>query len=187
VVADSGTGSINLSGAGAKLTVSGNAIFGVLTGAGVTIGSGGEVLIGGTAELEAGSIQLAGGELAVSKTLTVDSGQLMVGQGTVQTSGLINSSTLYASGGTLSFIGGITGTGKLEIETASTLSLGSSVGSGQEVVFQTATSKLILGAPGAFAGNIYGFVKGDTIDLSKIIASSLTYTGQTLTLHETAR
>jgi hypothetical protein len=105
------------------------------------------------------------------------SGTLITGGGT-----LLNASTVQASGGTLSFIGGITGTGKLDIAATSTLSLSGSVSSGQEAIFQSAISKLVLGAPTAFAGTIYDFIKGNTIDLSNILASSLTYSGQTLTL-----
>ena len=181
----SGVGSsLDVAGAGAKMAVSGNAIFGVVNQADVTIGSGGQLSIGGTAELEDSYLQLTGGALSVSKALTLDSGQLMIGYGTVRTSGLINSGTVDAIGGTLNFIGGVTGSGLLEIDPASTLSLGGSVSSGQDIIFETATSKLVLGAPASFAGNIYGFLKGNTIDLSKIIASSLTYSGQTLTVHE---
>ncbi len=80
----------------------------------------------------------------------------------------------------MNFIGGIKGVGKLEIEAGATLSLGS----GQEGIFEAATGQLVLGAPASFARTIYDFVKGDTIDLSKIIAGSLTYSGQTLTVHE---
>ncbi len=179
-----GAGSLTISGTSAKLTISGNATFGETGKANVTIGSGGLLSVGGTAEIADGRIGLTGGELSSSKTLQVDTGQLLTGYGTVNASSLINASTVQASGGTLSFIGGITGTGKVEIETASTLSLSGSVSSGQQIVFEAATSKLVLGTPTSFASTIYDFIKGDTIDLSKVVATSLTYSGQTLTVHE---
>ena len=186
-VGGSGTGTINVSGAGAKLAVAGNAGFGDGTNvARVTIGSGGTVSMGGTADLERGSIQLSGGALTVAQTLTVYEGQLLSGFGTIQAASLINASTVYAGGGTLSFIGGITGTGRFEIEAASTLSLSGSVGSGQEMVFYGADGNLVLGTPASFAGVIDNFTNGDTIDLSQVIAGSLSYSGQTLTVHETS-
>jgi T5SS/PEP-CTERM-associated repeat protein len=181
-----GAGYLEVSGTGAKIAVSGNAQFGNSGSASVIINSGGEVSAGGTAALVNGYVSMIGGTLFVSKTLTLDAGQALGGHGTVQASSTINSTTVQAGGGTLSFIGGVTGTGKLEIDVGATLSLGSSVGSGQETIFESATSKLVLGAPASFAGTIYDFIKGDTIDLSKIIASSLTYSGQTLTVHESS-
>jgi hypothetical protein len=114
----------------------------------------------------------------------VASGTLITGGGTLKAGSLINASTVQASGGTLSFVGGIAGTDKLDIAATSTLSLSGSESSGQEAIFRSAISKLVLGAPTAFAGTIYNFIKGDTIDLSNILASSLTYSGQMLTVHE---
>ena len=180
----SGMGAINVTGAGAELSIRGNATFGGTAKATVAIGSGGLVAVGGTAEIKDSGMTLSGGELSVTKTLTVDAAQLIKGYGTVAASGIINAATVQSNGGTLSFIGGITGTGKFQILAGSTLSLGSSVAAGQEAIFESATSKLVLGTPASFAGTLDAFVKGDTIDLSSVIASSLTYSGQTLTVHE---
>ena len=187
-----GSGSLNVTGTGATLAVSGNAVFGdneaysEVAPAGVTIASGGLVSVGGTAELEKGNIVLGGGTLDVSQTLTIDAGQTITDYGTVETSSLINSGTVAAYGGTLSFIGGITGTGNFEIYGGATLSLDSSVGSGQNTIFESATSSssLVLGDPESFDGTIYDFIKGDTIDLSHVVARGLYYGGNTLTVYE---
>jgi T5SS/PEP-CTERM-associated repeat protein len=184
VVALDATRSLNVSGTSAKLLISGVALFGISGKANVAIGSGAELSVGGNAALAYGRIGLSGGELSVSGTLTEDAGQLISGFGTVQASSLINSSTVQASGGTLNFIGGVTGTGNLQIEASSTLSLSGSVSSGQRTTFEASTSQLVLGTPASFASTIYDFIKGNTIDLSNVIASSLTYGGQTLTVHE---
>jgi fibronectin-binding autotransporter adhesin len=183
-MADAGTGSLDVSGASAKLAIGGNAQFGNGGSAAVTIARSGQVSISGNAELKNGQMMLAGGELDVAKTLTLDAGQLLSGYGTVQASSIINSATVQASAGTLSFIGGVTGSGKLEIEAASTLSLGGRVGSGQETIFEAAAGKLVLTNPTSFAGTIDNFSKGNKIDLSAVVAGSLTYRGQTLTVHE---
>ena len=180
----SGVGALKVSGASATMQVSGNATFGGTAKGSVAIGSGGLVSVAGTTEIKDGGVALSGGALSVSKTLTDDAGQFITGYGTVNASSLINSSLLQANGGTLSFIGGITGTGILRIQAASTLGVSGSVSSGQKIQFESATSNLVLGAPASFAGTIYDFIKGDTIDLSKIAASSVTYSGQTLTVHE---
>jgi hypothetical protein len=91
---------------------------------------------------------------------------------------------MVAAGGTLSFIGGVTGAGSLDIASAATLSLSGSVSSGQRVAFEAAAGQLKLGLPAQFSGSIYDFVKGDTIDLASIAASSLTFSGHALTVHE---
>jgi T5SS/PEP-CTERM-associated repeat protein len=182
-MAETATGSLDISGIGAKLSVSGNAVFGGSGQANVTIGAGGQVSAGGTIELKNGHLVLSGGSLS-AKLLGLDARQLLSGDGTVVASSIINSATVQASGGTLSFMGSITGTGQVQIDAASTLSLGSGVSSGQEITFESATSKLALADPPAFAGTIAGFNKGDTIDLSKVVGISLTYSGDVLTVHE---
>jgi T5SS/PEP-CTERM-associated repeat protein len=184
LMATTGTGSLTVYGTGANLTISGHAQFGDAGSANVTIGFGGQVSAGGTAELKNGQILLHGGTLDVAKTLTLDAAQLLSGYGTVEASSTINSATVQANGGTLSFIGGVVGSGEFEIEAASTLNLGGSVSAGQDAIFESATSKLVLGAPGSFAGTIDDFIQGDRIDLSKVLGKSLTYSGQTLTVHE---
>ena len=121
----------------------------------------------------------------MAQTLTLDAGTSLNGHGTVQACSTINTTNVQASGGTLSFLGGVTGNGQMGIDAASTLSLGGGVGAGQATIFESTTSKLVLGAPSSFAGTIYDFMKGDKIDLASVVAQSLTYASQTLTVHET--
>jgi T5SS/PEP-CTERM-associated repeat protein len=177
-------GSLGVSGSGAELKVSGNTQFGGTASTSVSIGTGGLIAIGGSTVIEDAKLSLAGGSLTVAKGLTVDASQTIIGNGNVQAASIINAGTIGSSGGTLSFIGGITGTGKLQIGSSTTLSLGGSAASGQTAMFAAATGTLLLGAPTSFAAAIEDFVKGDVIDLSGITASSLTFSGQTLTVHE---
>jgi fibronectin-binding autotransporter adhesin len=178
------TGTISVSGAGAQLAISGQAKIGELATSTLSVGGGSTVSIGGTAEVDYGRIALAGGKVTVGGTLTVASGQVISGSGTVQDGGLINNGTVLANGGQLSFLGGVTGSGHFAIGANSTLSLGGSV-AGSNVFFNDATGTLDLGAPASFSSVIGGFVAGDTIDLAGVSASSLSYAGQTLTVHET--
>jgi T5SS/PEP-CTERM-associated repeat protein len=185
LVATAGKGTISLSGAGAKLTITGNAQLGTSGEAAVSLGAGSVFSVGGTTDLQQGAITLTGGTFSDTNALTIDALQRVTGFGTLQASGFINQGTAVATGGTLSFIGGLTGTGSLDIASAATLSLSGSVSSGQSAVFEAATGQLKLGLPTKFSGSIYDFIKGDKIDLASIAASSLTFSGHTLTVHET--
>jgi hypothetical protein len=140
--------------------------------------------VGGTAELKDGHVTMAGGKMAVTGALTIDAGQSTSGYGTVQGGSIINAGTVQASGGTLSFAGGVTGTGLFQVLSGATLSLGDTVGFGQKVQFTAASGNVTLGTAANFYGTLYNFVKGDTVDLSGVAATSLTYSGQTLTVHE---
>jgi fibronectin-binding autotransporter adhesin len=184
LMAITGAGTLNLSGTSTKLTVSGNALFGDFAKAQVAIGSGSLLSVGGTADLHDGHIALTGGGFTVTKTLSIDAGQSISGFGTVQTGGLINAGAVQASGGTMTFAGSVTGTGVLQISNGATLSLDGAVGSGQKLAFNAASENVILGSAATFAGVVAGFISGDKIDLSSIVASSLSYSGQTLTVHE---
>jgi fibronectin-binding autotransporter adhesin len=184
LVAAAGTGSVNLSGAGAKLTIGGNAQLGASGDASISVGTGSVFSVGGTTELKQGAITMAGGTFSDSNALTIDAGQHVTGFGTLQAGSFANQGAVVANGGTLSFIGGMTGTGALDIASGATLSLTGSVSSGQRVGFEAAAGQLKLGLPAQFSGSIYDFVKGDTIDLASIAASSLTFSGHILTVHE---
>jgi fibronectin-binding autotransporter adhesin len=184
LVAATGTGTVNLSGAAAALTVSGTAELGATGKAAISIGAGSVFSVSGTTELKQGVITMAGGKFMDTASLTIDALQRVTGFGTLQAAGFTNQGTVVANGGTLSFIGGMTGTGSLDIATGATLSLTGSVSSGQRAVFEAATGQLKLGLPAQFSGSIYDFVKGDTIDLASIAASSLTFSGHILTVHE---
>jgi T5SS/PEP-CTERM-associated repeat protein len=176
-------GTLTLSGAGTALQISGNATFDESSAAGVSIGTGSLLSIAGTAAVN-GQIAMAGGTLTVGKPLSLTYGGQIAGRGTVQAARLSNAGTIASSAGTLSFIGNISGTGQMQVGAASTLRLQGAVAAGSKAVFEAATGTLQLAAPAGFAGSIADFVKGDVIDLSGIVASSLTYSGQKLTVHE---
>ena len=179
-----GSGAATITGAGSTLTNSGEFIIGGAGTGSLTIADGGDVTTRGSADLGNGTIQLDGGTFDAAGTLTLATGQSLSGHGTAEAFGIINAATVQASGGTLNLIGGITGAGTLEIDAGSTLSLSGSASSGQEMKFEAATGRLVLGTPASFHSTIYDFIKGDTIDLSKVIAKSLAYSGHTLTVHE---
>ena len=77
----------------------------------------------------------------------------------------------------------VSGTGKLNIGAASTLWLQAGGASGQTASFLSSTSgTLDLSKPSAFLGHIAGFAGADTIDLISSAATTLTYSGSTLTV-----
>ena len=178
------SGTATITGAGSTLTNTGEFIIGGAGSGLLTIANGGDVTTRGSADLGNGTLQLDDGTFKTSGTLSLAAGQSLSGHGTAEAFGIINAATVQASGGTLNFIGGITGAGTLEIGAGSTLSLSGSASSGQETKFEAATGRLVLGAPASFASTIFDFIKGDTIDLSKVVAKSLGYSGHTLTVHE---
>jgi T5SS/PEP-CTERM-associated repeat protein len=180
---ESATAAISLSGVGSALAVTGLAQFGGTAATAISIGSG-SVLSAATAVVQDAGISLTGGTLSVSKTLTTDAGQGLAGTGTLNATSLINAGTIESAGGTLSFIGKISGPGTLAVGSASTLSLSGAVGSGQSALFGAATGTLALASPTQFAATIEDFVKGDVIDLSGIVAKSLTFANGKLTVHE---
>ena len=177
------TAAISLSGVGSALAVSGIAQFGGAAATSVSIGSG-SVLSPATAVVANAAVSLTGGTLSATRTLTVDGGQAVSGSGTVKAASLINAGTIGSGGGTLSFIGKISGAGTLAVGATSSLSLSGAVGSGQTALFQAATGTLALVAPTQFAAAIEDFVHGDTIDLSGIVATRLSFAGHKLTVHE---
>jgi T5SS/PEP-CTERM-associated repeat protein len=183
---ETGAGIVSLSGAGTTFAISGDAQFGNAVGfSGTTIGSGSTLSVGGTADLAHGGITMTGGELAVTQTMSTFGGQTISGYGTTQaTGGFVNAGTVQANGGRLTLIGGISGTGTLQIAAASTLELGTT-GSGQTAVFQDVSGELLLDKAAAFATTISGFAQRDLIDLAGVTTQSLSYSGQTLTVHET--
>jgi len=75
------------------------------------------------------------------------------------------------------------GTGALRIGAASTLWLQAGSAAGQTVSFLSfAGETLDLSAPSAFLGHISGFAGTDKIDLVSSAATTLTYSGGTLTV-----
>ena len=207
-----GTGTLS-AGTGAVLAISGGGTFtGAITGAG-TVDIGVLTLSTG-ASLSATTVVQTGGLSLVSDAVTIGAGHsfamsttsgasLVIGgtgtgtsltnAGTFSANGagtgianlaFINTGTVNANAGTLSFLGAVTnngtidaasglasvkttvsGTGTLEIGSAGTLSLLLGAGSGQVVDFAASAGLLDLTKPLDFTGSIAGFSGSDQIDV----------------------
>jgi hypothetical protein len=93
-----------------------------------------------------------------------------------------NSGTVSALIGTLSFLGGIAGTGALDLGARGTLLLERGAGSGQTVGFLGTTGVLDLANPLDFAGTITGFGSLDQIFLENTVFTAHAYSNNVLTL-----
>jgi hypothetical protein len=98
-----------------------------------------------------------------------------------------NNGAVVISGAAVSFAENITGNGALQLDGAATLTLLTGAGVGQTVDFLGGTGALDLGTPLWFHGTIAGFAATDTIDLLKTAATTLTYSGGTLTVLDNAQ
>ena len=171
-------GTITVAGAGSVFHTS---QLDVLSQASVAVGSGG-LFQAAIVTLNGGTIKLTGGMLNASASLTAQSGTL-TGAGTVTSPRVINNGLFDASGGTLHLTGAVTGTGVMRIYSAATLQLDSTVASSQTVVFESGANVLALNDPHGFAGRILDFAAGDSIDLLKTAASSVTFRADTLQVY----
>jgi hypothetical protein len=118
-------------------------------------------------------------------TLTVKAGAEISGYGTISADALSVAGSISAEGGTLDVHGDISGFGTLTIDPGATLmaygavsvlrvSFGSFIGSSGDT--------LALAKPTEATSILSGFGAGDVVDLQKLIATTLTYSGGTLTL-----
>ncbi|HTZ70119.1 MAG TPA: hypothetical protein VMB71_05655, partial [Acetobacteraceae bacterium] len=155
----------------------------------------------GTSFDNSGTITLAGGTLVEQSGKSIppvalrnDATGLIAGTGIIAAE-VTNNGTVAATGGALTLSQAITGAGVLEVGATSTLSVLSSVSSGETAQFGGADGVLGL-APKSFLGEIGGFAAGDTIDLFKTSATAASFSGSsivvtlsaggTLTLHTTS-
>jgi hypothetical protein len=134
----------------------------------------------------AGQITLSGGTISEESSRGVppvpllnDATGSISGAGTVTTE-LTNHGTITAVGGELTLSRAISGDGgALDVAAGATLSLLSSVSSGQVAQFGGAGG--VLGLSGhVFLGEIGGFAVGDTIDLLKLTAKSAQFVGSSI-------
>jgi len=185
-----------VSGAGAKLTVSGALRLGgannyssretLAAAAGATIQADSVVMLplaytNNTITVDAAStfeVGAAGG--AVAGNLTVDAGHVLSGAGSLNPWGNIaNAGTILAQGGSLQLNGSVTGTGTLQIGAGGTLYLPEFAGTNSEAIaFNDNSGTLGLSVSAVFhglgattyalfeGGVISGFVQGDTIALN---------------------
>ena len=198
-------GSLQVAGPGTALTVSGGLrlgsirsgpanvtpnLFTVAAGGAAQVGGGLDlstsngvadaVVVDSTSMLELGT---AGG--AGVGQVTVDAGASLTGAGTVSgAAGIVNDGTILATGGGLSLVGAVTGTGTMQIGLGGSLSLASSGAPTTEAVgFLGTAGTLVVGdstsvANGAVAqglseqGAINGYAPGDVIHYAGATAVS---------------
>jgi hypothetical protein len=132
----------------------------------------------------AGTLSATGPGTAKLSTSLANTGQVTAMAGHFSLLGAVaNTGTISASGGLLAIGTDVSGTGALNIGAASTLWLQAGDASGQTASFLSSTSgTLDLSKPSAFLGHIAGFAGADTIDLIGSAATTLTYSGSTLTV-----
>jgi hypothetical protein len=132
----------------------------------------------------AGTLSAPGPGTAQLSTALTNSGQVTGTAGTFSLLGAVsNTGTISASGGMVVIGSDVSGTGALRLGAASTLWLQAGSAAGQTVSFlSSARSTLDLSKPSAFLGHISGFAGADTIDLISSAATTLTYSGGTLTV-----
>lgn len=154
---------------GARFTLTGVADIKHGSTAGSTFTNDGTFVHGGT----------GGSDVTVkfdnNGSLTVSGGRLNF------LGGVANSGTMAANGAVLYARHAIGGTGKLDVSSGGKLIIASGVDHGQTVDFLSG-GVLGLASPSTFAGTIEGFAVGDTIDLIKHAATSLSFSSGVLSV-----
>jgi hypothetical protein len=137
----------------------------------------------GTLHLTGGAVvELTGSGLFPAVPFVNASGGLIQGVGNIISS-VVNNGLIEGSWGpNLSISGALTGTGSLLINAGTVLELGSTVAASQSVTFTSTGETLRLDTATAFAGEIYGFVTGDAIDVATTPVTSLAISNGTLVL-----
>ncbi len=169
-LADTGTATISATGS-LNPGISGAVLLGGVTlqDGRLTESFGGTMVIG---------TSLAG---ATAGTLTIQEGFQIAGDGIIHAPTLSIAGALTAQGGTLGLHAIVTGTGAITIDAGATLDVfGTLTAAG--IDFASGGDTLVLGKPADVTTTLSGFGTGDTVDLQKIIATTLTYSGGTLTL-----
>ena len=136
----------------------------------------------------AGLIEKTGdtGVVTIAASSFLNTGTIAADVGTIEIAGtLVNDGTIFEDGlGGVVASGGISGTGKIIIDPATT-TLSSSVAAGQLISFTGTGGTLVLADATQFLGTIGGFEAGDVIDLGSFSSSSITgegFAGGVLTL-----
>ena len=150
----------------------GSTMYGTFTGGGITVGS-------------TGVISMLGGTINPGTTLVLN-GRVQ-GSGLIQT-GIANNGIVIAQNGNLA-VGGFTGSGRVEIDNAGTLTLSNGFIGSTPLQFDTNNGKLVIGTAGALAnGHVSGFRVGDAIDVqaafpgSNAVVDGVRLTGNTVHL-----
>jgi fibronectin-binding autotransporter adhesin len=134
---------------------------------------GGTVDLTGSVKLEdTAAITLSGGTLGAASLNFL--GGALSGFGTVNAA--VSAPAITASGGTLDITGAITGSsGRLTIDSGSTLQLGKSVGAAIDIDFASSGTVLQLADPTGMKGLIENFAAGNTIDLLGVAFKSFSF------------
>ncbi|HTW71161.1 MAG TPA: Hint domain-containing protein [Acetobacteraceae bacterium] len=161
-------GEIVLDGADSDLTTTGQAVIGAAGDAELTIGSGAALdAEGGFTVGVHGEVTQFGGVLDPASPGTNDG--VIGGTGTL-VGAVQNDGTIYAGGGTYAVDGTVTtGAGQaglLLADADADLILDDGVDSGQGVTFGGADATVTIADPADFQATMFGFVSGETIDLS---------------------
>ena len=139
-------------------------------------------------EAAGGKLTLAGGVVSVGDThawFTVGAGAVAEGHGvlTTRTGGMFaDNGTVAADGGTLRIDGVVVGTGTMQIDAKSTLSLTSAHVMLPALIFAGADATLTLAHGAAVTGLLDGFTFGDQIAMAGIDAATWSSTTGDLTL-----
>ncbi len=167
-----------LNGSGVETALDSNVRTIGVTGA-LRLLSGRSLAIPG-AFLNQGVLQLAGGTLSTSSTLTV-AGTLS-GFGSI-VGGLSATGLVEANDGLLKIVNITSGSGQLQIDSDGTLELVTN--SGLSSTFNGAGGTLLLDKPSTYTGSIAGFALGDSIVLGGITASAVAIANNVLSVNLT--
>ena len=116
----------------------------------------------------------------------LNSGRVSAGGGTLAFMGATtNTGTMVVAHATLKVAGALQGTGTVNILDNGKLELLGGASAGETINFLGTTGMVLdLGDPAGFLGHVHGFGAGDTIDLLHTHASTLSFSGNTLTVLE---
>ena len=120
--------------------------------------------------VNAGTLYMAGGTIN-SPNLYLATGVEVIGDGAI--GDLQSNALIDAAGGLLTVNGNISGTGTLQVESGATLELTGNTG--QAVIVNGINATLKLDSQPVFSGIIQGFSGGDTIDLTGITLSAVSF------------
>jgi len=164
------TGAVSVDGKGSQLQGTDLVIGGTSEASGgqgtLSVSNDGLASVSHIRVWDHGAINLAGG--AITGDIDLFAGGSVMGYGTI-TGTFSNYGTVTASGGTLTLIGLVDGSGSLNIDDSSTLDV-FGVGSGIAVSFGSSTTNemLIIGSRADFSATISNYLAGDIINIDDI-------------------